>query len=29
MLGALVIYDGVPSFVPMLLDKHGRWIGRL
>jgi hypothetical protein len=29
MLGALVIYDGVPSFAPMLLDKHGRWIGRL
>lgn len=29
MLGALVIYDGVPSFVPMLLDARGRWIGRL
>lgn len=29
MLGALVIYDGVPSFVPMLLDRNGRWVGRL
>lgn len=29
MLGALVIYDGVPSLAPMLLDRSGRWIGRL
>lgn len=26
--GCVVIYDGVPQCIPMILDKHGRWTGK-
>lgn len=29
IVGTGIILEGVPRLVPMLLDKHGRWIGRL
>lgn len=29
ILGAGIINRAVPTFVPMLLDRHGRWTGRL
>ena len=29
IVGCSVIVDSQPMLVPMLLDKHGRWIGRL
>lgn len=29
VLGAGLIVRGVPRFVPMLLDKNGRWVGKL
>jgi hypothetical protein len=28
-LGCGVVLEGIPSFIPMLLDKKGRWIGEL
>lgn len=28
ILGVGIITKGVPTFVPLLLDKHGRWVGR-
>lgn len=28
IIGTGLVIKGVPVFVPMLLDKHGRWIGR-
>jgi hypothetical protein len=27
-IGCGIVAYGVPSFVPMLLDRHGRWIGK-
>lgn len=29
ILGSLVILDGVPLPVPLLTDRHGRWVGKL
>jgi hypothetical protein len=29
ILGLGVIIDGVPQLVPMLLDKHGMWVGNI
>lgn len=29
ILGVLVIIDGIPQLIPMLLNKHGRWTGKL
>jgi len=29
VLGTVVIEDGVPIYIPLRTDKHGRWIGRL
>jgi len=29
IIGMGVILDGVPVLIPMLLDKHGRWDGRI
>lgn len=29
VIGCTVILDGRPLLVPMLLDKHGRWVGQL
>ena len=29
IVGCMVIIDGVPQLIPMILDKKGRWIGRL
>jgi len=28
-LGAMVLYDGIPIMIPMLLNEYGRWIGTL
>lgn len=28
IIGVGLIVKGVPQFIPMLLDRHGRWIGR-
>lgn len=29
ILGCGLIVDGVPTFLPMLLDRRGRWVGRV
>jgi UDP-2,3-diacylglucosamine pyrophosphatase LpxH len=29
IVGTGIIIEGIPRLVPMVLDKHGRWIGRL
>jgi hypothetical protein len=29
VLGCGIVDEGIPTFVPMLLDKRGRWVGRL
>lgn len=29
ILGCGIVKDGVPVFIPMMLDKRGRWIGKL
>lgn len=29
ILGCGIIDKGVPTFVPMFLDKHGRWLGKV
>lgn len=29
ILGCGIVIDGIPTFVPMLLDKKGRWVRRL
>lgn len=28
-LGCGVVLDGIPLFIPMMVDKHGRWTGKL
>lgn len=28
VLGSVIIQDCIPQFIPMLLDKHGRWSGK-
>ena len=27
MIGCAIIIDGLPKLLPMVLNKHGRWIG--
>lgn len=29
ILGCGIIKDGIPTFIPMLLDKQGRWLGKI
>ena len=29
IIGCLVIIDGQPSLIPMILNKNGRWIGKI
>ena len=29
VLGCGIVQEAIPTFIPMLLDKRGRWVGRL